>query len=452
MQPLKRAKELLSVLHVEAHAVVLDEIGWLVVAAACTEFDPGMCGRPGVLPGIAKQVREGDAEQPFVAGGDEVRCDLGVDRAIRFLAFEFLNDLARELAERHRLAVQILTRDARELQQIVDQIPHALRARAHAGEMLLRLRIEPRRVFFEQQRAETIDSAKRRTQVVRHRVAERLQLLVHRFQLGGAPRNALLELGVEPPQFRLGALLLRDVDGRADGAHRAAFGALSTKDRLRPSRDPPHLAVAAHDPMLDLEEPVAGRIVTAPDGSDYALTLAAEDAVDETLQRHDFVRTKTANLALLRRPVNGIGEVIMVEYPDVRHADRLAEALVALAQGLLGALAFADVDDHTHHPRRLTRVVKGKLSLSGNPVDAAVGPDDTELVAIGASVGHRLRHRAVEPRAVIRMHARVELLVGASKGAGRHSPQLFVATGPENLPRHHIPIKRSDSAGLQRDS
>ena len=87
--------------------------------------------------------------------------------------------------------------------------------------------------------------------------------------------------------------------------------------------------------FVGLEEPVAGRIVTAPDGSGNALTLAAEDAVDETLQGHDFIRSKTEDLALLQRPVNGIGEVIAVEYSDVRHADRLAEALVALAHDVV---------------------------------------------------------------------------------------------------------------------
>ena len=63
-------------------------------------------------------------------------------------------------------------------------------------------------VVLEQRLAEAVDAAQRRAQVVRDRVAERLQLLVGRFELGGALAHALLELRVEPPDFLLGLLEL----------------------------------------------------------------------------------------------------------------------------------------------------------------------------------------------------------------------------------------------------
>jgi hypothetical protein len=66
-----------------------------------------------------------------------------------------------------------------------------------------------------EQAREAVDGAQRRTQVVRHRVGERLQLAVGRVERLGALDHLALQLHVELLQPLLGRHLLRHVAPRA---------------------------------------------------------------------------------------------------------------------------------------------------------------------------------------------------------------------------------------------
>src|ERR1041384_1683340 len=67
VQTLKRAEQLADISHVEACAVVADEIDRLPVALLKPEADARVCALGGKLPSVAQQVREHDTQQASIA-------------------------------------------------------------------------------------------------------------------------------------------------------------------------------------------------------------------------------------------------------------------------------------------------------------------------------------------------------------------------------------------------
>src|ERR1019366_8421492 len=100
---------------------------------------------------------------------------------------------------------------ARQLKQVVDQLPHSLAFAADAVEVFARLSIELVGAVFEQGQAPAVDAAQRRAQVVRYRIGERLQFLVDGFELNRAVAHALVEFGVEPAHSLLRLLTRGDI-------------------------------------------------------------------------------------------------------------------------------------------------------------------------------------------------------------------------------------------------
>ena len=87
-------------------------------------------------------------------------------------------DLARDLERSTSIALNLRARETRQLQQIVDQPAHALGRVAHARQMILSGFVEPIAPVLAQRLREAVDAAQRRAQVVRHGIAERLELAV----------------------------------------------------------------------------------------------------------------------------------------------------------------------------------------------------------------------------------------------------------------------------------
>ena len=88
-------------------------------------------------------------------------------------------------------------RDARKLQQVVNQQSHALRFGTDPIEVLVRPFVELAGIVFGKCEAPAVDAAQRRAQVVRDRIGKRFQFLVGGFELSGALTNPLFQLGVE---------------------------------------------------------------------------------------------------------------------------------------------------------------------------------------------------------------------------------------------------------------
>ncbi len=144
----------------------------------------------GELPGVAEQVLEHDRDQARIGGGGEAVFDVDGDVARRMLA---------RAARRPRLvAISVrLTalrrsgpremRDSSSKSSMSVPMRGSRRARAAGTRALL---VELVGVVVEQRLAEAVDRAQRSAQIVRHRVAERLELVVRLLELRAPTRGA----------------------------------------------------------------------------------------------------------------------------------------------------------------------------------------------------------------------------------------------------------------------
>src|SRR5580658_10459869 len=103
--------------------------------------------------------------------------------------------------------MQLRQSKAREGEQIVDEMRHTLRGRAHSSEMAFPQRVELVGVVFEEGLAEAVDAPQRRAQIVGDRVTKGFELAVD-----GVGRD------VRAPEALLGALHGVDVGARAKPA------------------------------------------------------------------------------------------------------------------------------------------------------------------------------------------------------------------------------------------
>ena len=111
---------------------------------------------------------------------------------------ESIDDLLRERRDVDRREGQSAAREPRQAEQIVDQSAHALALAPHDLQIPLRLGREAIAVVLGEGEREPIDAAEGRPQIVRHAVAECLELAVCGRELPGP-------LGDPPFQFMLGS-------------------------------------------------------------------------------------------------------------------------------------------------------------------------------------------------------------------------------------------------------
>src|SRR2546422_4622129 len=119
--------------------------------------------------------------------------------------------LLRQLAYIGVAPLEAAARYAREVEQVLDQLPHALRGRPDSRQVALCLLRHILREVLQERLAEAVDGTQRRAQVVRHGVAERLELSVRILELRGSLLHALFQLRVQPEDFLLGAVMLGDL-------------------------------------------------------------------------------------------------------------------------------------------------------------------------------------------------------------------------------------------------
>jgi len=253
-----------------------------------------------------------------------------------------------------------------------------------------------------------------------HRVADRLQ----------RDRQALLA----GAQDLLGALALGDVDHSADRAHLVALTARAAEERLRACRQEAHLAIAADDPVLDIEQPVAGGIVGALYRRIDVLEVRGEHVLQVDLQRDLFVGADAVDRALFRRPMDNVVGVVVVEDADARHTRGLHQALLAQALRLAGRARERDVACDAQHAgqmalrvahRRLDRLEQPAVAVArkGHPflVDGRLARRHRLTVVLAKRVGDLLGHEVVVGLAddgvaaapVQALHRRVALQVHA---------------------------------------
>ena len=178
MQSLKRSEQLVGIDRIEAGAVVTHIECRRAPTSCRAHLDRGVIATAGELPGVVEQVLERDAQQPWVARGAQVGRNRDGHLARRRLPPELGDDLRCEIAEIDALGLHVGARDLRQRQDVVDQLAHPLGRVADALDVPSGLRRQGRPGVLDQRLAEAVDAAQRRTQIVRDRVAERLELAV----------------------------------------------------------------------------------------------------------------------------------------------------------------------------------------------------------------------------------------------------------------------------------
>ena len=133
-----------------------------------------------ITSGISYQHRVADEvdpdlsqECPVRAGGRELADG---ERDVPLAVDDLVGHLARERRHVDALGRRRRARHAREREQVVDEALHPVDVLADDAGHATAFVAEGRAVVLEQHRREAVDRAQRRAQVVRHRVAERLEL------------------------------------------------------------------------------------------------------------------------------------------------------------------------------------------------------------------------------------------------------------------------------------
>ena len=141
VKPLEHTEQLVGVLHVEAHAVVLDEQHWCAVARGLANVDYRVRAWTGVLHRIRQEVRVHDADEARVAGHRRQRAEAPLDPAPRQLRRQVGDDGLHDLIQPGRLGTQVLAPQLSEMQQIVHQPAHVM------GSVLDTIQVMPWRGF-----------------------------------------------------------------------------------------------------------------------------------------------------------------------------------------------------------------------------------------------------------------------------------------------------------------
>ena len=158
VKPLESAEEFADIRHVETGAIIADEVDLLPILLRHAQLDPGLRLFLRELPRVAEQVLEYHLQQPRITLGRDPLRDYALDAALRLAVLEIRQDDFGHRAEIHLLVAHLAAADARQVQEIVNQLRHALGGRADALEIVLGLPVQLTAVVLSQGRAEAIDA------------------------------------------------------------------------------------------------------------------------------------------------------------------------------------------------------------------------------------------------------------------------------------------------------
>ena len=166
MQPLEHPEQLVGVGHVEAGAVVLDAVDRFAPYRLPRHRDVGYGAIARELDRIADQVDPHLPQHGGIAFGLRQLAAAEFDLALRLGGQQVRGHPPGQGLHVHRLDLQLPAPQAREAQQIVDQLAHALGVVAHHLQQPPALVIELVAVGLEQLVAEAIHGPQRGAQIV----------------------------------------------------------------------------------------------------------------------------------------------------------------------------------------------------------------------------------------------------------------------------------------------
>src|SRR5688500_5121179 len=110
---------------------------------------------------------------------------MDLDPSILLFGFQFLQNLTNEVCRRDRSLCKWLTTQAREFEQIFDELLHFQGSLTYRYQVPLRVRRQVGCIVFEQDVCKTVDSPERGAQVMRNGITERFQFVVRIGKLAG---------------------------------------------------------------------------------------------------------------------------------------------------------------------------------------------------------------------------------------------------------------------------
>ena len=147
----------------------------------------------------------------------------------------------------------------------------------------------------------------------------------------GSRLAARAEHRVQDAQTFLGRFSFGDVLHRADGTQRAPSAGCAFEIGLRAGEHPAKLARSIDDTMLDVEQALSGWVVSGLDRRADARQVLRVNVADDFRQIGGLVGVPAVHAAQLRRPVQRVSQVIVLEDADVAGSNRLAQAFIGLA-------------------------------------------------------------------------------------------------------------------------
>ena len=139
VQALEDAKELVCICHIEADPIVLDKIDVFPSNLATADFDHSDLALAGKFEGIGQQIDQDLLEQGGIGLTVRQCANAKVNVPLFLHGAKVVECLPHQLLRRHRLLAERLTTQAREGQEIIDQLAHVLRVVPHELTVLLRL-------------------------------------------------------------------------------------------------------------------------------------------------------------------------------------------------------------------------------------------------------------------------------------------------------------------------
>src|SRR5882724_9116578 len=184
MQPLEHTEQFVGVFHIESHPVVPYRVDILGSALPAAHLDPGLRRLAAVLDRIGDQVRPHLPQEGAVAPHRRQGTDRHPRRR-RAPGQSFGDHFADQRFDVDLLCGYGKASKPGKLQQIINQGPHAFGVGADHTEVAHSLRIQPRAIVLLQHLREAIDGAQRRSEIMRHRIAEALEFPVADSELLG---------------------------------------------------------------------------------------------------------------------------------------------------------------------------------------------------------------------------------------------------------------------------
>ena len=214
VQTVEGVEELVSVEHVKASAVVVNEPG--ILRGVPAKVDDGMGNLGGELGRVAEKVLERDTEEFGVGVRLKTRlyAELKCARGIFDTGFvpEVGNDDFRKGGDVDGLAGKFGTGDAGELEKSIDELSHALGAGTNALDVIAACDADRIGIVLRKGEGEAVDGAKRSAQIVGDGVGEGLQFAIGRFELRGTLTHAIFKRCVQGQDLG-GVLLDQDTGG-----------------------------------------------------------------------------------------------------------------------------------------------------------------------------------------------------------------------------------------------